>query len=157
GPADGAVDGNFAGLRGQDTEHFLQEHRPMLARRRAALAADLLARFESFSPHGVSGCDWPRFSCWYYRALAGKHKLSGLPRQPFPVGHSRRDNMMARSVRLRRGCHAGLVVLLWLFCVAVSFAEEKPLVGLIPKAQKPITLDGKLEEWQGAFVTPVHV
>jgi len=64
--------------------------------------------------------------------------------------------MMARSVRLRRGCHAGLVVLLWLFCVAVSFAEEKPLVGLIPKAQKPITLDGKLEEWQGAFVTPVH-
>jgi hypothetical protein len=30
-------------------------------------------------------------------------------------------------------------------------------VGLIPKAQKAITLDGKLDEWEGAFVTPVHV
>jgi hypothetical protein len=36
-------------------------------------------------------------------------------------------------------------------------AEEKPVVGLVPKAGKPIKLDGKLEEWEGAFVTPVHV
>jgi hypothetical protein len=36
-------------------------------------------------------------------------------------------------------------------------AQEKPVVGLIPKAQKPITLDGKLTGWDGAFVTPVHV
>src|SRR6187401_1898858 len=39
------------------------------------------------------------------------------------------------------------------FCVA----QEKPTVGLIPKAQKPITMDGKLTDWEGAFVTPVHV
>lgn len=36
-------------------------------------------------------------------------------------------------------------------------AQEKPVVGLIPKAQKPITMDGKLDEWDGAFVTPIHV
>ena len=36
-------------------------------------------------------------------------------------------------------------------------AGEKPVVGLIPKAQKPILMDGKLDEWDGAFVTPVHV
>src|SRR5216110_452926 len=36
-------------------------------------------------------------------------------------------------------------------------AQEKTVVGLIPKAGKPIKLDGKLEEWDGAFVTPVHV
>src|ERR1700693_3842889 len=36
-------------------------------------------------------------------------------------------------------------------------AEDKPIVGLIPKAQKPIKMDGKLDNWDGAFVTPVHV
>jgi hypothetical protein len=36
-------------------------------------------------------------------------------------------------------------------------AEEKPVVGLIPKAQRPIQIDGSLDGWQGAFVTPVHV
>ncbi len=36
-------------------------------------------------------------------------------------------------------------------------AQDKPIVGLIPKAQKPVKLDGKLDEWDGAFVTPVHV
>ncbi len=36
-------------------------------------------------------------------------------------------------------------------------AQEKPVVGIIPKAQKPITMDGKLDDWAGAFVTPVHV
>jgi hypothetical protein len=36
-------------------------------------------------------------------------------------------------------------------------AEGKPVVGLIPKAQKPIPMDGKLTGWEGAFVTPVHV
>jgi hypothetical protein len=36
-------------------------------------------------------------------------------------------------------------------------AEEKPVVGLIPRAAGPVTLDGKLDEWDGAFVTPVHV
>jgi hypothetical protein len=36
-------------------------------------------------------------------------------------------------------------------------AQEKPVVGLIPKAQKPLKMDGKLTDWEGAFVTPVHV
>jgi hypothetical protein len=43
---------------------------------------------------------------------------------------------------------------------AVAFpasAQEKPIVGLIPKATKPIVMDGKLTGWDGAFVTPVHV
>jgi hypothetical protein len=41
--------------------------------------------------------------------------------------------------------------------IAPASAEEKPVVGLIPKAQKPIKMDGKLDAWDGAFVTPVHV
>jgi hypothetical protein len=36
-------------------------------------------------------------------------------------------------------------------------AGEKPVVGLVPKAGKPVRLDGRLEEWGGAFVAPVHV
>ena len=49
--------------------------------------------------------------------------------------------------------------LAWLILAAAApaQAQEKPVVGLIPKAQKPIKLDGKLDEWDGAFVTPVHV
>jgi len=36
-------------------------------------------------------------------------------------------------------------------------AQHKSVVGLIPKAQKPIAMDGKLTGWDGAFVTPGHV
>jgi Carbohydrate family 9 binding domain-like len=50
-----------------------------------------------------------------------------------------------------------LLVFLGTFCADAAPALEKPIVGLIPKASKPITLDGKLDEWDGAFVTPVHV
>jgi hypothetical protein len=49
------------------------------------------------------------------------------------------------------------VVLLAIFVASAASGEEKPVVGLIPKAGKPITVDGKLDEWDGAFVTPVHV
>src|SRR5262249_50082435 len=31
------------------------------------------------------------------------------------------------------------------------------VAGVIPRVQKPIVLDGKLDEWAGAFATPVHV
>ena len=44
-----------------------------------------------------------------------------------------------------------------LLAATSSHAQEKPVVGLIPKAQKPIVMDGKLTGWEGAFVTPVHV
>jgi hypothetical protein len=50
-----------------------------------------------------------------------------------------------------------LLVLLGFFGPGAATAQEKPVVGLIPKARKSITLDGKLDEWEGAFVTPVHV
>lgn len=39
----------------------------------------------------------------------------------------------------------------------VAAQERSPVVGLIPKATRPVTLDGKLDEWAGAFVTPVHI
>src|SRR3982751_4974468 len=42
-------------------------------------------------------------------------------------------------------------------CAGTASAQENPVVGLIPKAQKPILMDGKLTGWGGAFVTPVHV
>jgi hypothetical protein len=36
-------------------------------------------------------------------------------------------------------------------------AAERPLDGLIPKAHKPPRLDGHLDDWEGAFVTAVHI
>jgi hypothetical protein len=38
-----------------------------------------------------------------------------------------------------------------------TWAEEKPIVGLIAKAQQPVAMDGTLTGWEGAFVTSVHV
>src|SRR5437870_3336801 len=35
-------------------------------------------------------------------------------------------------------------------------ADEKPFVGVIPKAQHAIVMDGKLDSWEGAFVTPLN-
>jgi hypothetical protein len=49
-----------------------------------------------------------------------------------------------------------LVLVTFQVADAVS-AEERRIAGLIPKAQKPISMDGNLDEWDGAFVTPVHV
>lgn len=40
---------------------------------------------------------------------------------------------------------------------ASGLAEERSIQGLIPRAQKPIAMDGQLTGWDGAFVTPVHV
>ena len=50
-------------------------------------------------------------------------------------------------------------VLFTLLCLAAPplQAQEKLLVGLIAKAQKPVKMDGKLDGWDGAFVAPVHV
>lgn len=47
-------------------------------------------------------------------------------------------------------------------CLVAAFAtsadaQKSPIVGLIPKAKRPIQMDGKLDDWGGAFVTPVHV
>jgi len=50
-----------------------------------------------------------------------------------------------------------LAIVLVGLVAGVASAQEKPVVGLITKAQKPFKLDGKLDEWEGAFVTPVHV
>jgi hypothetical protein len=36
-------------------------------------------------------------------------------------------------------------------------AADAPVVGLIPRAAKPVAMDGKLNGWDGAFVAPVHV
>jgi hypothetical protein len=38
-----------------------------------------------------------------------------------------------------------------------ALGQQKPVVGLVPRAQKPVAVDGKLDGWDGAFVTPVHV
>jgi len=50
-----------------------------------------------------------------------------------------------------------LVVLCGAIATMTAAAEDKPVVGLVPKASKAIKMDGKLEGWDGAFVTPVHV
>ena len=53
--------------------------------------------------------------------------------------------------------HLASPTILVLLLASAVHAQEKPVVGLIPKAQKPIKMDGKLDDWDGAFVTPVHV
>lgn len=58
-------------------------------------------------------------------------------------------------VSLRRGCLFALFCLLILFAVGAA-ADEKPVVGLIPRARQPIVMDGKLDDWDGAFVTPLN-
>jgi hypothetical protein len=50
-----------------------------------------------------------------------------------------------------------ITVLVVLVGIGTAHAQEKQVDGLIPKAQKPIAIDGKLDDWDGAFVTPVHV
>jgi hypothetical protein len=50
-----------------------------------------------------------------------------------------------------------VVVLSMISWTDVAGAEEKAVVGLIPRAQKPIRMDGDLDDWEGAFVTPVHI
>ena len=52
---------------------------------------------------------------------------------------------------------AGACVLLLLSLTGpAAFADEKPVVGLIPHAQQAVVIDGKLDEWKGAFVTPLN-
>ena len=50
-----------------------------------------------------------------------------------------------------------VLVLVGAISSGLASAQDKPVVGLIPKAQKPILMDGKLTGWDGAFVTPVHI
>jgi hypothetical protein len=50
-----------------------------------------------------------------------------------------------------------LLVCCFLVSVETTHAQDKPVVGLIPKIQKPLKFDGKLADWEGAFVTPVHI
>src|SRR5437764_4967564 len=58
---------------------------------------------------------------------------------------------------LNMNLHRPLTLLIVLGAVGSPAFAEKPVVGLIPKAHKPIAMDGKLTGWDGAFVTPVHV
>jgi hypothetical protein len=54
--------------------------------------------------------------------------------------------------------HLLFLVTLWeAIALSPAPAQEKAVVGLIPKVQKPMAMDGKLTGWDGAFVTPVHV
>jgi hypothetical protein len=64
---------------------------------------------------------------------------------------------MRSSARLLRISWPALAGLLLALPPAAARAQDHPVVGLIPKAQRPIKLDGKLDDWDGAFVTPVHV
>ena len=58
--------------------------------------------------------------------------------------------MISTRSRLLAICFLALVS-------SAANAQEKPLLGLIPKAVKTIKMNGKLDDWEGAFVTPVHV
>src|SRR4051794_26103782 len=50
-----------------------------------------------------------------------------------------------------------LFPLLALLGTMADSAHAQDVVGLVPKARKPIVLDGKLDDWEGAFVAPLHV
>lgn len=58
---------------------------------------------------------------------------------------------------MRFSHRAVLTVAVLAIVSAAAYADEKPIVGLIPKAQSPVKMDGKLDSWTGAFVTPVHI
>src|SRR5262249_20478314 len=64
-----------------------------------------------------------------------------------------------RRCAMTRPVRPALAGLLSLFLAApaAAVAQERPVVGLVPKAQKPPRPDGTLDDWEGAFVTPVHV
>lgn len=49
------------------------------------------------------------------------------------------------------------LVIVGAFFAGFASAQENRIVGLIPKTQKLLAFDGKLADWDGAFVTPVHV
>lgn len=51
---------------------------------------------------------------------------------------------------------AAVFVFLLQLASPCAWADEKPVVGLIPHAQQAIAIDGKLDEWAGAFVTPLN-
>ncbi len=67
-------------------------------------------------------------------------------------------------MRHRLASTAKLLVLCAACCAQACSAQEKgdkagssAVVGLVPKAPEGLKLDGKLDEWEGAFATPVHV
>src|SRR6516162_8468218 len=65
---------------------------------------------------------------------------------------------MTAAVALRRPVLLPVVLFLLAGLPAGQVrAGDKPVAGLIPRAQKPVPMDGKLDGWEGAFVTPVHV
>lgn len=49
-----------------------------------------------------------------------------------------------------------LCLFLSLTCLTTTRADDKPILGIIPKAQHAIKIDGSLDEWDGAFVTPLN-
>jgi hypothetical protein len=57
----------------------------------------------------------------------------------------------------RAAARLALACLVALLLANDSPGQDRPIVGLIPRARKPVQLDGRLDEWQGAFATPVHV
>src|SRR5437764_6912630 len=56
-----------------------------------------------------------------------------------------------------RGVWRILLLAVFVGSAGVARADDKRVVGLIPRAAKPVRIDGRLDDWDGAFVTPVHV
>src|SRR5689334_7206173 len=83
------------------------------------------------------------------------------PSRPLCRGTPSHPDLTAELWRIEDMSHslktASLACWAILFAAAAAGADAKPLVGLIPKARTPIQMDGRLDEWDGAFVTPVHV
>ena len=55
--------------------------------------------------------------------------------------------------------HIARLVIASLFVWVVElpcYAADKPIQGLIPKAHQQIKIDGSLDDWQGAFITPLN-
>jgi len=52
--------------------------------------------------------------------------------------------------------HRAILSLFIILLTRMAVADEKPIVGLIPKAQRPVVMNGKLDDWDNAFVTPLN-
>ncbi len=61
-----------------------------------------------------------------------------------------------KSTSLFASCFGRALVIFLALAASHSWADEKQVVGLIPHAQQAMVIDGKLDEWAGAFVTPLN-
>ena len=95
---------------------------------------------------------------WTGSLESPSHRSARMAHQPdhiFSTDQHCKPRLRSHSMNSLRS--ALLTVFVLAVVSSAAHAQEKPILGLIPKAMKRLSMDGKLAEWDGAFVTPVHI